>query len=265
MFGTIKKLALCAAVFISTAAAMAETGASPMVMRVAAAANLAVPFKEIGAAFAKKEGIQPEFSFASTGKLAGQIINGAPFDVLAAADMDTPLKLYKDGLLAAAPVPFIEGKLILFTTRGDLNLKQGWAAALKNPSLKKIAVASPDMAPFGKAAMRALKKAGLDKTIEPKILTAENISQAAQFALTGADAGFIAKSSLHTPEMEKYLDKEGVNWVGISPDPAAPILEGAAVLKNAKNPEAAELFLKFLLSEEAAVIFKKYGYGPPGK
>ena len=192
-------------------------------------------------------GVNVKLIGGSSGKLTAQIKNGAPFDVFLSADREYPEDLAKTGYAASEVRTYVRGSLILFAKKG-LDFSRG-LAALKEVST--VAVAKPEIAPYGKAAFEALEKSNLLKDLEKKIVFAENISQAAQFSLTAADAGFFNKSVLFTPAFAAYAEKEGKNWIEVPADLYSPIDQGAVILKYGAGKKEAAAFFDYLFSEPA--------------
>jgi molybdate transport system substrate-binding protein len=229
---------------------------------VAAAANLVYAVEELNAAFKKATpDVKVATAVGASGNLVAQIRNGAPFDVFLSADLDYPRALVAAGKADPATfTKFAVGRLVLWTTRPDLAL-QNLPAVVRDPAVRKLAIANLATAPYGRAAKQALEKLDLWTTAEPKIVIGENITQAAQFVETGnADAGLVAMSFVLSPK----LRKKG-RWIEISPTLYEP-LEQAAVLttRAAQNPTA-KAYLDFLRSEAAREIFRRYGYGRPAE
>jgi len=224
---------------------------------VATASNFSSPVKKIAALFSSRN---PEIAVSivtgASGKLTTQIENGAPFDVLLSADRQYCEKLAKEKLTAGDPYIFAYGILILFSVHE--NIFFSGPSALSNTSVKKIVLANPKLAPYGTAAVSFLSSTGLLSQLEPKLVYAENVSQAAQFALSAADAGFIAKSALMDASFDKYRNKKF--WIEIDSRTYPPLEHTAVILKRAEKKEAASSFFKFLQSEQAQEILSKYGY-----
>ncbi|WP_320171258.1 molybdate ABC transporter substrate-binding protein [Maridesulfovibrio sp.] len=220
-------------------------------LMVAQAANFMPAMKEIIPAFKKATGLEAEATYTSTGKLYGQITNGAPFDVFLAADERRPQKLFKDGL-AEKPFVYAKGKVV-FWSLNHKSAGSGWVKALESGKLHKIAIANTETAPYGTAAMTALKKVGLWDKMQSELVYAQSIAQVFQFASSGAaDAGFCAYSSMFTPK-----GKSGSFSVVTE---APPVIQAACVLKSSEHKEAAAKFVKFLSSPAVQAIKKKYGY-----
>ncbi|MFA6413508.1 MAG: molybdate ABC transporter substrate-binding protein [Syntrophales bacterium] len=221
-------------------------------LHVAVAANFISTFQELTQLFEKQTGIPVEATYASTGQLYTQIVNGAPYDLFLSADREKPDLLHQAG---RADVPFIyaSGQAVLWTNRKDLCVAKNWREVMDIPGLNKIAVANQKTAPYGAAAMEALKKTGVLENVQGKLVYAQNIAQAFQYAATGSvDAGFCALSAA--------LSAEGRKGCFFSIDEAPPIVQGACLLKRTTHNEAAGKFAKFLVSPEAVAIKKKYGY-----
>jgi molybdate transport system substrate-binding protein len=221
-------------------------------LHVAVAANFISPFQELTQLFEKQTGIRVEATYASTGQLYTQIVNGAPYDLFLSADREKPDLLHQAG---RADIPFVyaSGQAVLWTNRKDLCPLKNWREVMAVPGLNKIAVANPKTAPYGAAAMEALKKTGVLENVQGKLVYAQNIAQAFQYAATGSvDAGFCALSAT--------TSAEGRKGCFFSIDEAQPIIQGACLLKRTARREAAERFVRFLSSPEAVVIKKKYGY-----
>lgn len=221
-------------------------------LSVAVAANFIQTFKEMAAWFESKGGMKIEATFASSGTLYSQIINGAPYDLFLSADEDRPLKLYKTGN-GEKPFVYARGRVVLWSADKAFCRPPDWQEALKTKDVKRVAVANPKTAPYGAAAVAALQRAGLWESLESKIVYARDVAQAFQYATTGAtNASFCARSSMPSPQAKKgcFYDL-----------PEAPdIIQSASVLKRPQNREAAERFAAFLRSPEAETIRRKYGY-----
>ena len=218
---------------------------------LAQAANFMPAMQEIIPLFEAQTGLTVEATYASTGKLYGQITNGAPFDMLLAADQKRPDKLFADGL-ADEPFIYAEGQVVLWTLKKEL-CDLPWTEAVLAPSVVKVAIANTETAPYGTSSMLALQDAGLWDTVQPKLVFGQSIAQAFQFASSGAaDVGFCAYSSVFTDEGKKGC----FTLVAEAP----PVIQAACVLKSAPHPEAVAEFVKFLASEQVQAIKVKYGY-----
>ncbi|MDI9569533.1 MAG: molybdate ABC transporter substrate-binding protein [Pseudomonadota bacterium] len=221
-------------------------------LHAAVAANFISPFKELALMFKERTGLEVEATYSSTGQIYAQIIHGAPYDLFLAADQEHPQLLYKEGR-AEMPFVYATGQVVFWTKQRELCGIRGWREVMAAPGLEKVSVANPKTAPYGAAAMAALKQAGLGDAIAAKTVYAQNIAQAFQYAATGSvNGGFCALSHALTTEGGK-----GCHF----PIPEAPpIVQSACLLKRTAKRPAAEEFIRFLASPEAAAVKKKYGY-----
>ncbi len=220
-------------------------------MRAAVAANFTGAAKEIGALFEEKTGHEAVFSFGSTGQLYAQVTQEAPFDVFLAADQVRPLKAIEQGFaLAENRFTYAIGKLVLFSKDTDLVKGEN---TLKKDNFSKIAIANPATAPYGAAAIEAMKALGVYDRVEGKIVRGNNIAQTYQFIVTGnAELGFVALSQIIGNDGSQWLVPERLH---------APIAQDAVLLKRGAGNQAAHDFLAFLKDPEARAILQKYGYG----
>jgi molybdate transport system substrate-binding protein len=228
---------------------------------VAAAADLSSALKDIGDGFEKKTGIHLKLSFGASGALTQQIENGAPFDEFFSADMDYPRQLVRDGQADASTLyQYAVGKLVLWVPADSpLDVEHKGMDVLLHPSVKKISVANPQHAPYGRAAVEALKHAGLYDRLASKIVMGENISQAAQFAESGnTQAGFIALAHAVAPAMTS----RGKYWE-IPADYYAPLAQGVVVISRSPHKKEAEQFLEYIRTNVVREIFRKYGFTLP--
>ena len=229
-------------------------------IRIAAAADLKFAMGELSEQFEGRTGTKVNVTFGSSGNFFSQIQNGAPFDLFFSADVEYPKKLEAAGL--AEPGTLYEyaiGRLVIWTpadAKVDVT-KEGWKSLLDS-SVEKIAIANPEHAPYGRAAVAALQKAGIYESVKAKLVYGENISQAAQFVQSGnAQAGIVAMSLAVSPAMQ-----DGKRWE-IPAEMYPAIEQGAIVLKDAKNKEAARAFLEFVKSAAGRAILAKYGFAAP--
>jgi molybdate transport system substrate-binding protein len=220
--------------------------------RVAVAANFTDAAKEIGQVFEEKTGHTVAFSFGSTGTLYTQISQDAPFDVFLAADQARPEKAEAEGYaVKGSRFIYATGKIVLYSA--DAGLVTG-AETLKAAQFGKIAIANPATAPYGTAAVEAMKTLGVYGALEGKIVQGNNIAQTYQFVATGnAELGFVALSQVAATD-------KGSRWV--VPDDLYPtIAQDAVLLEKGADNEAAKAFVAFLKGPEALEIKTKYGYG----
>lgn len=217
------------------------------------AANFIIPFGEIAGLFEKETGIKVEPVFTSSGKLYAQIVSGAPYDVFLSADEERPAKLFKDGL-AEKPFVYAKGQVVLWSADRKLCTgEKDWIGAVRSASVKKIAIANPETAPYGAASMEALKAAGLSEEIKGKFVFPQDIGQAFQYASTGSvDAGFCALSSA--------VSEEGKKGCHLPVGQAPMIVQAACVLVRSTGRVNADRFAAFLLTPEAVQVKEKYGY-----
>ena len=225
---------------------------------VAAAANVQFTLDELREAFTRKTGIEVKTIIGSSGKLTAQIENGAPFDIFMSADTSFPERLFKGGLTLEAPRVYAYGYLVLWTFK-DIDLSKG-LAGLADSAIGKIAIASPQMAPYGLQAVNAVRHENLYEQIESKLVYGESISQVNQFVTTqAADVGLTAQSVVMSANM---IDKG--RWVAVDPQAYEPIAQAMVLLESAgKNEAAARKFYDFMSSPDAREIFVKYGYTLP--
>jgi molybdate transport system substrate-binding protein len=228
-------------------------------VRVAVAANAQFVARLIKDAYEKETNNKINLIFSSSGKLTTQIIQGAPFDVFLSADTQYPEALSKAGLLEMPPRIYGYGTLVLWTTK-NLDLKPGLKSVM-NQNIKKIAVANPQVAPYGRAALQALAYYQLEQAVRPKLIFAESVAQVNQYVVTGAvDLGFTAKSVI----LEPIMQNKG-NWLELPTASYSRIAQSAVLLKSARkrSPAQARAFYNFLYSAQASAILKKYGYLTP--
>ena len=250
---------LAVSLFVISNAWAQEKPASELT--VAAAADLSNALKDIGDGFEKKTGTHLRLSFGASGALTQQIENGAPFDIFFSADMDYPRQLIRAGQ-ADGPTPYeyAVGKLVLWV-RADspLDVAHKGMSVLLDPSIKNIAIANPQHAPYGRAAVEALKHAGLYDRLRDQFVTGENISQAAQFVESGnAQAGFVALAHAIAPAMQG----KGKYWE-VPADYYAPLAQGVVVISRSSHKKEAEQFLEYIKSKPAKEVLQKYGFTVP--
>jgi molybdate transport system substrate-binding protein len=224
-------------------------------VQVAVAANFTAPMKIIAADFEKASGHKAALSFGATGKFYAQIKNGAPYDILLAADDETPAKMEKEDLgVAGSRFTYAIGKLVLWSAKPDFVDAKG--DVLKKGGFEHIALGNPKLAPYGVAAVETMTKLGVMSALEPKFVQGENIGQTFQFVSTGnAELGFVALSQVY--EDGKF--KSGSGWI-VPADMHKPIRQDAILLTKGKGNPAAEALLKYLKSDKAKAVIKAYGY-----
>ncbi len=223
---------------------------------VATAANVQFVIKELQKEFEKNSDTRLEIVVGSSGKLTAQIREGAPFDLFVSADTRYPQEIYDNGGGETAPKVYARGALVLWTSDSTSTPE---LQILANPDIKKIALANPETAPYGTAAVQVLEKAGIYELVKGKLVYGESIAQTTQYIATGAaDVGFTALSIVLSPEM-----KNKGRYVKLDSATYAPIDQAAVLLKHSETSpkrEKSQEFYDFLFSEKAKVIFRKYGY-----
>lgn len=230
-------------------------------INVAAAADLSAALEEVASSYEKRTGVKVKLSFGASGALTQQIQNGAPFDVFFSADMDYPKQLIAGSLADAATLyRYAVGQLVLWVPKDSpLDIEHKGMDVLLDPSVKKISIANPQHAPYGRAAVAALQHYGLYPKVSDRIVLGENVSQAAQFVESGnAQAGFVALAHAQAPAMQG----KGKYWV--VPAEAYPQLDqGVVLISRSVHERDAAAFLEFVKTEEVAVLLQRYGFISP--
>ncbi len=249
---------LAACVFLSSFSVWAQEKKPTPELVVAAAADLSVALPELGEGFEKKTGVTVKFSFGASGALTQQIENGAPFDVFFSADMDYPRQLIAAGEADGTTLyQYAVGKLVLWVAQDSpLDLEREGMKVLLDASVKKIAIANPEHAPYGRAAVAAMKHYGMYDRVLDRMVLGENVSQAAQFVESGnAQAGFVALAHAVAPAMKgkgKYWEVPGEAY--------PPLAQGVVVLAHSQHKKEAEEFVEYIKTKEAAAVLRKYGF-----
>ena len=192
----------------------------------------------------------------STGKLAAQIQHGAPYDIFMAANMTYPQTLYEKGLGVGKPQIYAKGSLAYFSVH-EHNMTQGMSL-LTSRSIHTIAIANPKTAPYGAAAIQALRAAHCYEAVKDKLVFGESVSQSVAYVLYAADIGIIATSALYSPKMQRFRQKR--YWSEVDRTLYAPIEQGIIVLKRAQHSQAAQDFYAFMLGSRAQHILHQSGY-----
>lgn len=227
----------------------------PAEITVAAASDLTQAFEEIGREFEATNKTKVVFVFGSTGMLTRQIENGAPMDLFAAANVDYVSQLEQKGLVVpGTKAIYARGRITIWTT-ADSPLKVETITDLKQPGVKRIAIANPDHAPYGLAALQALQNSGVWDEVKPKLVYGDNIRQTLQYAETGnVDVAIVALS----------LSRQSKGrWTLIPEEFHKPIDQGLAVLKTTRNEAAARAFANFVTGPRGREILSKYGFAFP--
>jgi molybdate transport system substrate-binding protein len=227
---------------------------------VAAAADLQSAMQEIAARFQKESGKNVKVIYGSSGNFLQQIQNGAPFDMFFSANLDYPKKLEAAGLTEADTFyRYAVGKIVVWVRNDSkVDISSG-LASLVNPAISKIAVANPLHAPYGQAAVAALKTENVYDKVAGKFVMGENISQTASFALSGSvDAGIIALSLALSPNM-----KDKGRYVEIPSKDYPAIEQACVILKSSQHKEDARAFLAFVKTSAVAELLRSYGFALP--
>jgi len=258
MIMVYRALALIVAVTLSTACRSSPSVADlPVTLTVSAAADLTPAFEELGRLFTNETGIQVTFNFGSTGQLTQQIEQGAPVDLLAAANVSFVDQLERqDLILPDTKALYAQGRITLWT-RSDSPLKLERVEDLAKPEVRRIAIANPEHAPYGEAARQALQSAGIWERVSPRLVFGENISQTLQYAETGnVDAAIVALSL--------SVNSKG-RWVLISEQLHQPLNQALAVIRGTRHEAEARRFATFINSPQGRSVMRKYGFILPGE
>jgi molybdate transport system substrate-binding protein len=229
-------------------------------LSIAAASDLQVVLPTVVGSFEQSSGLKVTVSFGSSGNFLAQIKNGAPFDVFLSADIDYPRELERAGLAEPGTLsPYATGSLVLWTRTGSgIDIQRGLDVLLSE-RVRHIAVANPEHAPYGRAAVAALRKAGLYDKVRAKLVLGENVSQAAQFVQSGnADAGLIPLSLARAPAASAVG-----HFVAVPSSLYPPIEQAAVVVRASRNKNAARAFLAFLDQPTTRTLLANAGFGPP--
>jgi molybdate transport system substrate-binding protein len=240
---------------------LASSPARGAEVTIAAASDLNFAFKELVAEFEKQTGNHVKLSLGSSGNFFSQIQNGAPFDLFFSADIGYPRKLEEAGLAAPRSLyRYAIGRIVVWAPNtASVAVEKAGIQAVADPAVKKIAIANPKHAPYGRAAVAALHYFKLYDRVKDKLVFGENIAQAAQFVESGAaDIGIIALSLALAPTMKA----SGKYWEVLA-EAHPPLEQGAVILKSAKNPEAAKQFLDFVRSAAWQATMRRYGFVLP--
>jgi molybdate transport system substrate-binding protein len=224
---------------------------------VAAAADLQSAMRDVAAQFQKETGKEVKLIYGSSGNFFQQLQNGAPFDMFFSANLDYPKKLESAGLTESGSYyEYAKGRIVVWISKDStLDISSGLNALL-NPSIKKIAVANPQHAPYGQAAVAAMQKEGIYEKVKDKFVLGEDISQTASFVMSGsADVGIVALSLALSPNM-----KDKGRYFEVPAGDYPPIEQACVILSSSKNKETAKQFLSFIKTAVAADTMKRYGF-----
>jgi molybdate transport system substrate-binding protein len=234
-----------------------DTEANPKKLYVAAAADLAPAFEEIGRSFEQETGIQVVYSFGSTGMLAKQIENGAPMDLFAAANIEFIDGLARKGLIIPDTKALYARGRITIWTRTDSRLRIEKLEDLADAGVGKIGIANPEHAPYGMAAREALQSVGVWEAVKPKLVFGENVRQTLQYAETGnVDVSIVALSL--------SMQSKG-RWTLIPEELHKPLDQALAVIKSTAREQQARQFASYINGAQGRPIMRKYGFILPGE
>lgn len=231
-------------------------------LSVAAASDLNFAFKEIVAHFERQTGTHVKLSLGSSGNLFSQIQNGAPFDLYFSADIRYPQKLEESGhAVPGSLYRYATGRIVVWVSaRSPLDIARRGIDALRDPSVRKIAIANPKHAPYGRAAVAAMEHFNIYEHVKDRLVLGENVSQAAQFVESGAaDIGVIALSLALAPPVEQ----KGRYWE-VPLDAYPPLEQGAVIVRRGANQEGARALLAFVQGMEGQAIMHQYGFTATG-
>jgi molybdate transport system substrate-binding protein len=229
-------------------------------LTVAAASDLQTVLPAIAAQFEKDTGQQVRLTFGSSGNFYAQIQNGAPFDVFLSADIDYPRRLEAAGQAERGSLyQYATGRLVLWTrTDSGIDVRRG-LAVLTDPRVRRIAIANPELAPYGRAAVAALQHERLYDSVRAKFVIGENISQAAQFAQSGsADVGLLAHALALSPTL-----KSSGTFVEVPDSAYPPIAQAAIVVASSRQKSLARQFVDYLKKPETVRVLQSYGFAIP--
>ena len=247
----VRVVSACLVVFLFGVPSVAHAG----VATVAVATNFAAPMKVIAERFERETHHTLKLSLGATSQFYAQIVNGAPFDILLAADQATPAKLAQQGLgLQATTLTYAKGKLVLWSKTPGFVDEQG--AVLASGRFEKLAMADPKLAPYGLAAMAVLNKMGLATALRSKLVQGKNIGQSYQFVASGnAPLGFVALSQVY----DQGRIREGSAWI-VPSDFYPPIQQDAILLKSGRSNDVALALLAYLQTDQVKALIRSFGY-----
>lgn len=223
------------------------------VLTIAAAANTQFVLETLTDHFTETHAIRCELIISSSGKLTAQLKAGAPYDVFISADQKYPQSLYDAGLCKTPPQTYAIGKLALWSMKKDYPLSLD---SLTDPQIKHIAIANPQTAPYGQAAMELLQEKGVYEQVMGKLVYGESIAQTNQFITSqNADMGITAAAVVHAPMM-----KHKGHWRILDTDLHQPIQQGVVIMGKSRHQDIAQQFVHFIFSEKGKAILEQYGY-----
>ena len=252
---------LVALIVLSSVCTEAVDKNAPKSITVAGATDLSAALKEIAENYEKQTGVKVKLSFGASGALTQQIRNHAPFDVFFSADMDYPRQLISQGDAEGRSLyRYAIGKLALWAPADSpLDVEHRGMNVMADASVKKIAIANPQHAPYGRAAVAAMKHVGLYEQVSDRLVLGENISQAAQFVESGnAQVGFVAMSFAASPAMQG----KGKYWE-IPVEAYPPLDQGVVVIRRSRHKKEAMAFVEYIKTKPVADILRRYGFTVP--
>ena len=257
----LSRLGLVSFLVFASIFGVAENNKDVKEIAVAAAADLSTATQELARSYEKQTGVKVKLSFGASGSLTQQIENGAPFDVFFSADMDYPRQLISHADAEEASLyRYAVGRLVLWTPADStLDVEHRGLNILTDAQVKKIAIANPQHAPYGRAAVAAMNHVGLYDQVSDRLVMGENVSQAAQFVESGnAQVGFVALAFAAAPAMQG----KGKYWQ-IPEEAYPPLDQGVVVLSHSRHKKEAAAFVEYIKTNEAASVFQKYGFVLP--
>lgn len=253
---SIKLVVYTLLILAGLAGSSCQSDSNQTPLRIATAANMQYATLVITQAFTEETGIPCEMIVGSSGKLMAQIKAGAPFDVFLSANMKYPQELYNTDYTTAPPQVYALGKLVLWTNQSGLTPE---LSQVNDSSIRHLALANPETAPYGTAALQALQNGGFYESVQEKLVYGESVSQATQFILSGAaELGFTAKSVM----LSGQLTDQG-SWLMVDERLYEPIRQGAVLIKKEISGPAAAQFMTFLKSQRVKNILTNFGYEFP--
>lgn len=254
-------LVLIALLLVAPCVWVLPANAAGREINVAAAADLSAALQEVATNYQKRTGVAVKLSFGSSGALTQQIQNGAPFDVFFSADLEYPRQLIAGGQAESATLyRYAVGQLVLWVPKdSSLDVEHKGMDVLLDPAVNKISVANPQHAPYGRAAIAALRHYGLYEKVGDRLVLGENVSQAAQFVESGnAQVGFVALAHARAPAMQG----KGKYWM-VPAGAYPPLDQGVVLISRSPHRQDAVAFLEYVKTAEVAELLRKYGFSLP--
>jgi molybdate transport system substrate-binding protein len=256
-----RRLFIASCFLLASFSGWAQQQTNPQELLVAAAADLNPALQELSDGFEKKTGVRIKLSFGASGALTQQIQNGAPFDLFFSADMDYPRQLVAAGAADGASLyQYAVGRLVLWVpSDSTLDVEHAGMKVLLDPAVKKIAIGNPQHAPYGRAAVAALKHYELYDQVSDRLVLGENISQAAQFVESGnAQVGFVALARAASPAIKG----KGKYWE-VPADAYPALAQGVVVLSHSQHKKESAQFLEYVRTKESGELLRRYGFTLP--